>query len=132
MTSLVTHSGSAQNGGGEDMSGSIEIYSKLGDYIQRRITLWDLESWLVPRLPIYLENPESAVGQVASAIELCLAELQAGLRSERSISPLLAGHLKTTPILWTRYPEAQPEDITSSANVNQSQSWSTSLAVVNV
>lgn len=119
------------------MSDSIEIFSKLNDYIQRRITLWDLESWLVPRLPLYLQNPESAVGQLASAIELCLAELQAGLRSERGIRTLLARHLKVTPTIWAPYSEAQPEDITSSTNAeplvtDQSLSWSIALQVVNV
>ena len=78
------------------MSDSIEIFSKVNDYIERRITLWDLESWLVPRLPLYFEHPHSAVGQLASAIELCLAELQGGIRSERSVKTLLRDQVGRT------------------------------------
>lgn len=141
MTSVVTHSGSAQNLGGGDMSGSIEVFSKLNDYLERRITLWDLESWLVPRLPIYLAIPESAVGQLVGTIELCLAELQVGLRSERSVRALLRGRLPTKTI-WAPYTDVQSEDTTSSATSMStvmrflepvpSPFWSSAPEVVNV
>lgn len=126
------------------MSDSIEIFSKVSDYVERQITLWDLESWIVPRLRLLIEHPDSAAGQLAGSIELCLAELQEGITSERSIRALLKhliGHSRT---VWITYPETHQVLLASTSNVEyplssfehslpgQSQSWSTELEVVNV
>jgi hypothetical protein len=75
-----------------DTSTSIEIYSKVSEYLARHIALRDLESWLAPRLPIYLEHPDSAVGQFAGVVELCLAEHHAGIIAERTVRKRLSGH----------------------------------------
>lgn len=79
------------------MSTSIEIYSKVSEYLARHITLRELESWLVPRLPICLANPDSAVGRLAGVVELCLAELQAGIIAERSVRKRLSGQPPNLP-----------------------------------
>lgn len=79
------------------MSTSLEIYSKVSEYLARHIALRDLESWLVPRLPVYLENPNSAVGELAGVVELCLAELQAGIIAERSVRKRLSGQPPNLP-----------------------------------
>jgi hypothetical protein len=124
------------------MSTSIEIYSKLSEYLARRITLRDLESWLVPRLPIYLENPDSAVGQLAGVIELCLAELQAGIIAERSVRGRLLRYAPRESLIWLKYPNESQDDVHTAASstagaVNwewgvPSQFWSIEPEVVNV
>ena len=65
------------------MTTSIDIYSKVTDYIERNITLRELESWLVFMLPIYLSNPDSDAAVLASRIELGLAEINAEITTER-------------------------------------------------
>ena len=68
---------------------SIEIFSKADDYLEKRISLHELESWLVSMLPIYLSNPTSEAAELVSVIELGLAEINADIRTERSLRLLL-------------------------------------------
>ena len=71
------------------MSTPTEIFSKTCDYLEGRMSLADLESLVASRLPAYVSDPESPAGQLAGLIELCLAELHDGLRTERSIKSRL-------------------------------------------
>lgn len=121
---------------------SLEIFEKLNDYLARQITLWDLESWLIPRLPLYLQNPDSPAGRLAGTIELCLSELQGGIRTERSIKKLLSQQATPEPIYLKPYPEHTiANEATSSTPVVEptnfgwfgpSPVWSTELQVVYV
>lgn len=61
------------------MSVSSEIFSKVTDYTERRADLRELESWL------------------AGLVELCLAELHAGLRTERSVKTRLSRYMTSKP-----------------------------------
>lgn len=97
------------------MTPSVEILSKLNDYFRRRITLRELEAWLVPRLPVFLDAPDSVAGRLASAIELSLAELYAGLRSERSVRMALSRYRSNQQIVWFEYPGTLPETLSSSS-----------------
>ncbi len=71
-----------------------DLVQKLDDYLRGRCSLWDLESWLAPRLRQYIANPNSMEGRLAGAIELCLAEMSDGIRTERSTKKALASFLK--------------------------------------
>ena len=86
------------------MSTSIDIFSEVTNYLEHRITLRELESWLVPMLPIYLLNPDSAAANLVGLIELGLAEIQAGIRSEKSFKRLLAQHSTRNLISFELYP----------------------------
>lgn len=59
-----------------------ELRNIVLELIDNRITTKDLEDWLVPRLPLFLSSPDSADADVVSAIELCLAEIDAGIKTE--------------------------------------------------
>ena len=98
------------------MSTSIEIYSKVGEYLSRTITLQELESWLVDMWPTFLQNSDSAVSELAAFIELCLSEINAGIRTERSLKTLLKQHPGVEAITLTSYPITSNIDMTSSAN----------------
>ena len=88
------------------MSSTLELRSALTDYLNRRTSLAELEMWLVPRLPMYLEVPESPVNDLVVAIELALAELHDGLRSQRSLRRELAVLLREVQqTAWVPYPE---------------------------
>ena len=124
------------------MSTSIEIFSKVNDYIERRLTLHQLESWLVCVLPTYLSQPSSATAELAGTIELGLAEIQAGIRNERSLRRLLASYVAYNPIRYQLYPhQATINATTSSASqaeptildwVDPSLPWSIVPQAVNV
>ena len=121
------------------MNASMELFSKLNDYLERRITLWDLESWLAPRLPIFLDAPDSVVGRMAGAIELCIAELQDGLKSERTVKQVLKRYQEVQRTVWIS-PESSPQsNITTSATstipvgglLSQLQVWNNELQEAN-
>ncbi len=118
------------------MATSNDIFYKVNEYITRRITLEDLESWLVNMLPVYLLNPDSDEANLAGTIELGLAEISADIRSERSLRTLLAKQIINKPIKNFMYIESDCENITSSRSSfiesasyqvlpDPSQSWHT-------
>jgi hypothetical protein len=99
------------------MSTAIEIFSRVSDYIEREITLRDLESWLVYMLPVYLSKPDSAASELASMIELGLAEINAGIRSEQGLRRLLTQHIAANSIKSESYPhQSSTSDTISSAS----------------
>ena len=120
----------------------MELHSKIYEYVSHKISLQELESWIVPRLPYFISQTDSSVEELASAVELCLAELQAGLRSQRSIRAFLARQLGDNPIIWAAVDESQAQDTTGSATsshptwmahwVDPSPTWSIAPQVANV
>ena len=103
------------------MSTSFEIFSKVTDYVEREITLWVLESWLVTKLPIYLDNPDSDEGKLAVLVELCLAEFHDGIRAERGVRSVLTQYTAGLHLRWIEYPETESNNLTStSASVTPS------------
>ena len=97
------------------MSTSFEIYSKVTDYLERRSSLADLEAWITTRLPVYLDNPDSAGGKLAVLVELCLAEYYDGLRAKRGVRSVLAKYTSNHRLNWFEYPETQSSNLTSTA-----------------
>ena len=88
------------------MTTSIEIFSKVNDYLDKRISLWELESWLVSMLNIYLSNPNSKAAELVGVIELGLAEINANIRTERSFrAALKKNQFSYEPIKSVTYPE---------------------------
>lgn len=75
------------------MAAPSELTVKVEDYLQRRLSLKDLESWLAARLPLVLVSTDDQVAQLAAAVELFLAEVNAGIRTEGTaeacLQPLL-------------------------------------------
>ena len=97
------------------MSTSFEIYSKVTDYVERRSSLEDLETWLVSRLPVFLENADSTGGRLAVLVELCLAEFHDGLRANRGVRSVLAQYTKDLRLSWFEYPETTSSDLTGTS-----------------
>jgi hypothetical protein len=100
------------------MDTNLELSSKVQDYLRHRATLRDLESWLVPRLALYLDNPNSEAGQLAGAIELLLSEVHAGLRTERSLRAALRRYHTGLQTIWIRYPSVEAEDTATSSSIS--------------
>ena len=96
------------------MNSSTELFSKLNEYLDRQISLSDLESWLVPRLPVLLDAPDSLCGKIAGAIELCLAEICDGLKTERGVRASLARYRDSQENPWLIPESAGSTEETSS------------------
>ena len=86
--------------------------------------LRELEYWLVHMLPIYLLNPESKAASLCGLIELGLAEIQAGIRSERSFRNLLSQHILSDPIQLVSYPYNYSSTIAiASGSITEAMDW---------
>ena len=72
----------------------------------------ELESWLVSMLPIYLSNPTSEAAELVSVIELGLAEINADIRTERSLRLLLRKHLISNKVKSVPYTDLDNIDFT--------------------
>ena len=122
------------------MTTSIDIYCKVTDYIEHNLTLRQLESWLVPMLPTFVSSPDSEVALIAGRIELGLAEINAGIISERSFRRQLKKSIDS-PIKCQPYPAQTGGDDTTAASIcdvisrdwaSPSPSWSSVPQVANV
>jgi hypothetical protein len=91
---------------------SIEIFSWANDYLEKRISLHELESWLVSMLPVYLSNPTSEAAELVGVIELGLAEINADIRTERSLRLLLRKHLVNNKVTSMQYTDLDSTDLT--------------------
>jgi hypothetical protein len=98
---------------------SSELRNQVTLFIESRITLEELETWFVPRLPIYLSIPNSADADVIAAIELGLAEVDNNLRSEAEVRSLLAEVLNQQQTI-INYLE---NSITTGTTSNQTRLW---------
>jgi hypothetical protein len=124
------------------MTTSIDIYSKVTDYVEHNINLRELESWLISMLPTYLLNPNSDAAILAGSVELGLAEINAGITTERLLRNRLKKQFIRTPIKSQPYPyELSSEETISTASMtetpnlqwmNPSPSWSSVPQVANV
>ena len=125
------------------MISSIEIYTKLGEYLSNQISISELEYWLVRIAPIYLENTDSPIIELIGLIELGFAEINAGIRSERGFKYLLKKYpgtkvntaLKSNPFEISSSTTLSLNNstfITGSPFVKESQPWHNELQVANV
>lgn len=103
------------------MNPSTELSSRLMDYLERRISLGELESWVAPRLPVFLDSPDSEAARLAGAIELSCAELGDGLRSERSIRLSLRRYCAQQKVRWV-VPSSEPEKSTTESGASTANS----------
>ncbi len=72
---------------------SSELRIMVLQYINSEISFEQLEEWIVPRLPVFLSDPNSVDADIVSAIELGLAEISDGLRNEEEFRELLNDEL---------------------------------------
>ncbi len=96
---------------------SPELRDKVSEFVDHEITPAQLEEWLVPRLPIFLESAESTDADVVAAIELGLAEMTDGIRSEAQFRDLMRHVLlEHSRLLVVFLPVAESRSETYSAN----------------
>lgn len=71
-----------------------EIFSKVFQYLGGKINVEDIEDWLVPHLYEFLTLPPCSASELAGVIELGLAELSIGQRSEHDFRAMLQEYIR--------------------------------------
>lgn len=104
------------------MPTSAEVYAKINEYLNGRISLPELEEWLAPYVLDILSSPDSELAYDVSTVELCLAEIDDGLRSARSAKSFIRKHLLSplvrTPTIWlAAYDHGQPAHSSSDSRL---------------
>ncbi|MCA9940743.1 MAG: hypothetical protein KC418_19030 [Anaerolineales bacterium] len=77
---------------------SSKLRRKIVQFIENAITIEELEDWYVARLPLLLIDPHSTDSDLVSAIELGLAELNAGIRDENNLRHFLEEALRQAAV----------------------------------
>lgn len=78
---------------------SSKLRRKINQFLEAAITIEELEDWYVARLPLLLIDPNSTDSDLVSAIELGLAELNAGIRDENNLRQFLEEALRQAAVL---------------------------------
>ncbi len=73
---------------------TLELRDKISRYIENEIQLEELETWIVEREPVLINDPNSVDASLVAAVELCLAEFSDGVKSEEEIRDYLRNALQ--------------------------------------
>jgi hypothetical protein len=96
---------------------SFELTDKILQYVDSTITIAQLEDWLVPRLPFLARNSEGEDSDLVAAVELGLAELGNGIRSEDNLRNFLRKVIQEKASLRILYqPNTYPPTIVGSSS----------------
>lgn len=82
---------------------SNELREKLIDFAEDSISVQEIEEWLVPRLPDFLHSPIGADADLIAVLELALAELSAGIKTEDDVREMMHKALQAHPSSWMFY-----------------------------
>ena len=110
---------------------SFELKDKILQYADSKITLQDLEDWLVPRLPIFLKKPQTADADIVAVVELGLAEITNKIRTETEFRLILREVLQEhTSFLVYPFSISQTESTATNKTVHHSFSKTQSFFVM--
>lgn len=93
-----------------------ELFIIVDKYVQKNISLEELEDWIVPRLPFFFRLPLSQASEFVAGIELGLAEISNGSRTEEEFRNMLSELLREADTIWLSYPLSNELSVSSSAN----------------
>ena len=93
-----------------------EIFNVVDQYLERAITLEELEDWLVPRLPLFFKWPYSSLTDLVTEIEVALADMSEQRRTEDEFRSLLNKILEQAQVVWVNYPAEDVMTHTESSN----------------
>jgi hypothetical protein len=96
-----------------------DLLEKIHQYLEKQITIGELEEWLVPREPLLLRQLESDDSDIIGAIELGFAEMSSGYQTEDELRNTLREAIqeKTTSI-WAVEGPVKVQIVTGTASVN--------------
>lgn len=93
-----------------------DLMSVVYNYLDHALSLEQLEDWIVPRLPLVFEVPESPVAKLAGSIEFGLAEIGEGLIDEEEFRKRLEAAIQQQETLVFFHPADSPIIETASSN----------------
>ncbi len=87
---------------------SSKLRRKIIQFLENAITIEEFEDWYVARLPLLVADPYSVNSDLVSAIELGLAELNAGIRDENNLRQFLEEALRQAAVMEAiSFPETE-------------------------
>ena len=98
------------------------IFKKVSDYLEHKITLEELEDWLAPNLGLFLSLPPNDASELAGTIELGLAEMTEGHRTEAEFRTLVKEFVGSRDFVFVASLQSQP-DYTSSEYTPYQFEW---------
>ena len=110
---------------------SSDLRKKIDNYIDKSISLLELEEWFVPRLPEYLANPDSQDSELIATLELALTEYSEGIHDDETVRKLMADALRREKITMIRvYNETELSTTASPTRVTKPMKLTQSMNVV--
>lgn len=101
---------------------SFMLKEKVLAFLAGELTLQELEEWYVPRLPLLVTNLESVETELVSALDLGLAEMNDGIRTEDELRILLVETIRKWETKWADLPPA------STTSTSESRTTSTKVS----
>lgn len=104
---------------------SSELRDKVQEYIESKISLEQLEDWVVPREPAFLKDPASLDADLIVAIELGLADISDSVTTEEELRNALRAALKKDSSVLTRFtfPPGSATERVTTASSNETIEW---------
>lgn len=99
-----------------DVIASSEIVHKVQSYISGRLSLEELEDWVMQRVEYFFELPSSDANELVGIVIGGLAEISLGHRSEGDFRAILKEQLERETISVFVFPPRLSETITSSTS----------------
>jgi hypothetical protein len=81
------------------MRPDLEILTKVSQYLDHRITLSEFEEWIVSSLSFLVSLPPSTVQELVATVELGLAEMSNGSRTEDEFRDMLQNFVRAHPTM---------------------------------
>lgn len=93
-----------------------ELLKITDDYLERNISLEQLEEWFVPRLPFFFKPPYSSASELATEIEVGLAEISDKTLTEEAFRNSLTDFFNKQTTFVLNYPDVSEENFEGSSN----------------
>jgi len=100
---------------------SPDLRDKLGQFLDGMLGIEELEEWIVARLRVFMEPPDTPDASVVAAIELGLAEMSDGIRSEAQFRDLMRHVLlehSRLLVVFLPVPESRSETYSANQTAN--------------
>ena len=94
---------------------SSELRNQVAEFVNSRISIYELEQWMAPHLPYFLSASDSENADVVSAIELVLAEIDSELMSIDEARSYLRDVLREYNTVFFQFGDRTSGNETSSA-----------------
>jgi len=93
-----------------------ELLNIVHEYLERSISLEQLEEWIVPRLPFFFKPPYSGASELATEIEVGLAEIGDQTLTEKKFRTSLKDFFNRQRTFELNYPDVSEENFEGSSN----------------